>query len=86
MNADRLFEALDGSAIRVGDAEWRLQVFGVIESAGRRWVQLELDGSAHRVLTLSLDHSQGPSDAMTTLSHWLANPTRETSNVLQHVA
>ena len=82
----RLFEALDGQALRVGDDEWRLQVYGVIEEDDRRWVQLTLDGSAHRVLTLRLESFQGPGHAVTALSRWLANPAIESSDVLLRVA
>ena len=83
---DRLFEALDGQALRVGDAEWRVRVYGVIDAAGRRWVQLALDGARHQVLTLTLRESEGPQHAVHALSSWLANPTTEKSDVLSHVA
>ena len=81
----RFFEALDGSAVRVGDDEWRLRVYGVIEAAGRRWVQLALDGRGQQVLTLKLDESQGPSQAVHVLSSWLSNPASESSHVPAHV-
>ena len=82
----RLFEALDGSALRVGDVEWRLQVYGVIEADNRRWIQLTLDGAAHQVLTLKLEKTQGPRYAVSALSRWLSDPNTETKDVLPRVA
>jgi hypothetical protein len=82
----RLFEALDGSALRVGDVEWRLQVYGVIEAGNRRWVQLTLDGVAHQVLTLKLEKTHGPRYAVSALARWLSDPTAETQDVLPRVA
>ncbi len=83
---DCLFAALDGQALRIGDREWRLRVYGVIDLADRRWVQLEIDGDRPQVLTLRLGPFEGPQQAVHTLSTWLANPTTEQRDVLSYVA
>ena len=83
---ERLFAGLDGCALRVGAAEWRVQVYGVIDEAGRRWVQLTLDGARPRVLTLKLRKSNSPTEAVQVLSSWLANPSADEPHVLLHVA
>jgi hypothetical protein len=83
---ERLFKALDGGALRVGADEWRMTVFAVVDAAGRRWVQLRLDGAEHQVVTLRLNKAQGPSSAVHALSSWLANPEAEATAVLPRVA
>jgi len=83
---ERLFAALDGCALRVGNGEWRVQVYGVIDEDGRRWVQLILDGARPSVLTLKLRKSHSPSQAVNVLSSWLADPSAEKPDVQLHVA
>ena len=82
---DRIFEALDGRRLRVKGHDWRVEVYGVFQDAGRRWVQLALEGEQHQVLTLRLAPTHGPRQAIRSLSSWLTDPDTS-SEVLQHVA
>lgn len=82
---DRLFEALNGRQLRVRGAEWRVEVYGVFETNQHRWVQLALEGTRPHVITLHLEASQSPAQAVRSLKQWLTDPSA-TSAVLQRVA
>lgn len=82
---DQLFSALDGTQLQVGGADWRVEVFGVIDEPERRWVQIALEGTRRRILTLRLDPTQGARHVVRQISSWLTNP-RSSRNVLQRVA
>lgn len=53
---------------------WRLQVYSVSDFAGRRWVQLALEGEPHYMLTLNLAMGAGAQRALIALASCLANP------------
>jgi predicted secreted hydrolase len=82
--AEQLFVALDGRDLHVSGEAWHLEVYSVCEQAGRRWIQLAIDGPQHYMLTLALATGSGVSQAVRTLSGWLARPD-EAHDVL-HVA
>ena len=83
--ADKLFSELDGTHVSVGGSHCTVQVFGVIDEPGRRWVQVALEGDCRTVLTLRLRPNQGPRHAVRELAHWLVDP-ETTPSVVQHVA
>jgi hypothetical protein len=72
--AERLFAALDGRDLLVRGQAWHLEVYGICEEAGRRWIQVAVDGPHHYMLTLALATQSGVRQAVTTLSKWLENP------------
>jgi hypothetical protein len=80
---DALFAALDGRTLTVSGRRWLVEVYSVCDSAGRRWIQLGLDGRPHYMLTLKLAAEDGVRHAILALSSWLANPAqgREILNV-----
>jgi len=82
---DRLFEFLDGQRLSVGDGDWFVVVYGVIDDQERRWVQLVLDGERLQIVTLKLAPTDGLDRAVQSLAMWLADPTT-TDSVLAHVA
>jgi hypothetical protein len=84
LSPDRLCEALDGRHLRASGRDWRVEVYGVFDDHGRRWVQLALDGDQIRVVTLSLAPTHGPRHAVRSLRSWLDNP-RATETVVEHL-
>lgn len=84
LERDRLFDALDGLPVRLGQNQWSLRVYGVIDADGGRWVQLALEGADRRVLTLRISELHGPRDAARTLSAWLSNPGAHSQDVPAH--
>ncbi len=72
--AERLFVALDGRDLLVRGQAWHLEVYGICEEAGRRWIQVAVDGPHHYMLTLALATKSGVRQAVKALSSWLENP------------
>lgn len=72
---ERLFAALDGRDLLVRGEAWHLEVYGICEDAGRRWVQIAVDGPSHYMLTLALATRAGVRQAVRTLSSWLEHPS-----------
>ena len=72
---ERLREALEGRAVTVSGQSWRLEVYSVLDYAGRRWVQLALEGEPHYMLTLNLAVGAGAQRALLALAACLANPS-----------
>jgi hypothetical protein len=72
--AERLFAALDGRDLLVRGQAWHLEVYGICEEAGRRWIQVAVDGPHHYMLTLALATRSGVRQAVRTLSNWLEDP------------
>jgi hypothetical protein len=75
VDPERLFAGLDGRAVTVAGDDWRVNVFGVLDQAGRRWVQVALNGSKYYMLTLCLAPGDGVPQALLALSNWLHKPT-----------
>ncbi len=71
---DRLFAALDGRDLVVSGRRWHLEVYGICEQAGRRWIQVAVDGPQHHMLTMALAADLGARQAVRAISGWLANP------------
>jgi hypothetical protein len=71
---ERLFESLDGRDLIVRGEAWRIEVYGICEDAGRRWVQVAIDGPQHHMLTLALATRAGVRHAVDALSRWLEQP------------
>lgn len=85
---DELFNALDGRLISVAARTWRVEVFGIRDVAGARWVQVGLTGDAGQLMvTRRLVAGAGVQHVVLTLSSWLADPARlRPSDGVQNVA
>ena len=75
VDPDRLFVGLDGREVSVAGHDWRVNVFGVRDLSGRRWVQVAVDGSKYYMLTLCLSPGAGVPQALIALAGWLQNPS-----------
>jgi hypothetical protein len=74
---DRFFAELDGRHVVVAGIDWSLQVYGICEQQGRRWVQLALSGAGQAcMLTLRVGPRAGVADVLSTLSSWLTDPSK----------
>jgi hypothetical protein len=73
--AERLFASLDGRDLMVGGEAWHIEVYGICEDAGRRWVQMAIDGPRHHMLTLVLATRAGVQQAVDTVTRWLEEPS-----------
>jgi hypothetical protein len=69
-----LFWALDGRNFVVLGKRWHVEVFSVVELAGRRFIQLSLDGPAHHMLTLRLTPHTPARQLIPAVLVWLAHP------------
>jgi len=69
-----LFWALDGRHLVVLGKRWHVEVFSVVELAGRRFMQLSLDGPAHHMLTLRLTPQTPVRRLVPTVLLWLSHP------------
>ena len=78
---ERLREGLDGRAVSVSGQSWHLKVYSVLDFAGRRWVQLALEGEPHYMLLLNLTMGAGVQLALRTLLSCLANPSNPTGTL-----
>ncbi|HKV98472.1 MAG TPA: hypothetical protein VJN96_01550 [Vicinamibacterales bacterium] len=74
VHPEHLREALEGQAVTIFGQSWRLEVYSVLDFAGRRWVQLALEGEPHYMLTLNLAMGAGAQRALIALASCLANP------------
>jgi hypothetical protein len=75
--AERLFSALDGRDLLVRGQAWHLEVYGICEEAGRRWIQLAIDGPHHYMLTVALAARAGGRQAVKALTAWLEQPSED---------
>jgi hypothetical protein len=73
--AECLFAALDGRDVTVKGEAWHVQVYGICEEAGRRWIQLAVDGPHHHMLTLVLATRHDVGQALRSVSDWLEEPS-----------
>ena len=80
--AERLFEGLDGRDLLIKGAAWHLEVYAVCEEAGRRWVQIAIDGPRRHMLTLALATRSGVQQAVDVLSNWLEQDPTDAHQVL----
>ena len=83
--AERLFAALDGRDLLVRGEAWHLEVYGICEDAGRRWIQLAVDGPRHHMLTIALATRHGVRQAVRVLTAWLEEPSRVDGLVIDGV-
>ena len=72
---ESLFWALDGRDLVVLGKRWRVEVFSVVQLAGRRYMQLSLEGPAQYMLTLRLAVGTSVRSLVPAVLSWLAHPT-----------
>lgn len=72
---EALFWALDGRDLVVRGRRWRVAVFSVVELAGRRYVQLSLEGAQQYLVTLRLAADVTMARLIPPMLTWLAHPT-----------
>jgi hypothetical protein len=58
---ESIFEALDGRAVDIDGEACAFEIFGVLDEAGRCWVQLAVRSTRPRMMTLAL--RQRPDEA-----------------------
>jgi hypothetical protein len=67
----------------VAGIDWSLEVYGICEQHGRRWVQLALTGEGEEcMLTLRVGSRAGARDVLKTVSSWLTDPSDDAPHVL----
>ena len=74
VGAECLFNELDGRELHIGNADWRVHVFGVFEDRNWRWVQMAIEGTREHMVTMRLTLTHGPAQAVRRLSSWLQTP------------
>jgi hypothetical protein len=86
LSPDRFFAELDGRHLVVAGIDWSLQVYGICEQQGRRWVQLALTGAGEAfMLTLRVGPRGSAGEVLSALSSWLNDPS-DAPQVLSVVA
>jgi hypothetical protein len=72
MPAYELFAELDGSDFVAADESWRIEVYGVLDDHGYRWIQIGLTGTRSDMVTLRLVEGAGAQHAIMALTAWVA--------------
>lgn len=78
---EELFAAVDGQELFVAGRHWLIEVYGVLDREGSRWIQVGLKGQRDLMTTLKLAPSAGVRHAMLGLASWLANPPALTDSL-----
>ena len=63
---DTVFHALDGQDVHIDGDACQVEVYGIYDDGGKRWVQLALAGQRPRMMTLRL--GAGPLDVVSKVS------------------
>ena len=79
---DHLFSVLDGRELTVNGRTWQVKVYGIRDEAGRRWIQLGLEGASTHLVTLRLSPGDGERHAVLKLASWMANPSDFSDEIL----
>jgi hypothetical protein len=74
-SCESLFWALDGRDLVVLGKRWHVEVFSVVELAGRRYLQLSLNGITHYMLTLRVAPDAPVRRLIPAVLTWLTHPT-----------
>lgn len=74
-SCESLFWALNGRDLVVLGKRWHVEVFSVVELAGRRYMQLSVDGPTHNMLTLRLAPGTSDRRLIPAVLSWLRRPT-----------
>ena len=83
MDAQHVFEVLDGKVFFVSRRHWSVDVFSVSDQADHRWVQVCVrDGADRHMLTIRLEPGAGSRGAISAIASWLHAPQERASQVL----
>jgi hypothetical protein len=74
-SCETLFWALDARDLTILGHRWRVEVFSVVELAGRRYMQLAIAGPQHYMLTLRLAPDTPARKLIPAVLAWLTHPT-----------
>jgi hypothetical protein len=76
LSNDELFAQLDGRDANVLGNLWHIEVCGIHQAIGRRWVQLSVNGLFDKALTVSLAPRDGVQHVLLAVSTWIASCQR----------
>jgi hypothetical protein len=65
---EAMFSALDGQRFEVDGDPCKVEVYGIFDDGGHRWVQLALAGQRHQMVTLRLAAAENPDCALVSLA------------------
>jgi hypothetical protein len=86
VEAQRVFDVLDGSALSISGHQWLVEVFSVSDQAPHRWVQVGVTGDQNYMVTLRLNAGAGAQRALDALSTWLDGPSDAPLNGVLRIA
>jgi hypothetical protein len=86
MSSDDLFLTLDGRHAAALGQEWRIEVYGIHEKAGCRWVQLTVSGRSRQILTVAMAPTDGVQHVLMALGTWIAQGCGTGEPRIAHVA
>lgn len=66
--SEAVFHALDGHRFEIDGGACNVEVYGVYDDGGRRWVQLALEGERRRMVTVRVDADLQPECALVSLA------------------
>src|SRR5262245_5248997 len=84
VSTHELFAELDGSEFVVNGQTWRIEIYGVLDDDGCRWIQLGLTGPRNDMATLRLVKGAGAQQAISALTVWVGQ--RSTGRNVLNVA
>jgi hypothetical protein len=76
LSASDLFKALDGHRLLVSARSWRIEIYGVFEQQGSRWIQLVLRGSTNHNVAVKVGPRDTDTQVLDALSSWFADPSK----------
>lgn len=76
LSNDELFDQLDGRHANVLGSRWQIEVCGIHQDGGRRWVQLSVTGLPESALTVALAPRDGVQHVLLAVSTWIADAHR----------
>ncbi len=81
-SANDLFEALDGRNVSLRSRSWRIEISGVFEQEGLRWLQMTLRGIPPYSVAVRIAPLDTAAEVVEALRTWLAFPSKSSSRVL----
>ena len=75
---------LEGQCAAALGQQWRINVYGIHERAGRRWVQLSVAGRPGQLLTVAMAPSDTIQHVLLAIATWIAGGVG--ANEARHVA
>ena len=80
---DRLFELLDGRTVAAAGQLWKVEVFGIRDVAGHRWIQVGLSHEeASRMATVRIAAGGSLDLALSALASWADDEAADEDGLL----